>query len=121
MAPRILYQKPKGKDYEETFKYAGELLDRAGIADLSDVMPSELSGGEIRRMAVCRAMLLKPGIILADEPTGDLDEENTGTVMELLKDHVKAGGSVMVVTHDIQVRDYADILMEMKQGVIYPQ
>ena len=118
MVPYTLYSGRKKEEYEEIKRRAKQLLNRAGISELENEMPSELSGGEIRRMAVIRAMLMDPEIILADEPTGDLDEENTAIVMELLKDHARSGGAVFVVTHDRQVREYADTLLEMTKGVV---
>jgi len=118
MVPYTLYSGRKKEEYEEIKRRAKQLLNRAGISELENEMPSELSGGEIRRMAVIRAMLMDPEIILADEPTGDLDEENTAIVMELLKDHARSGGAVFVVTHDRQVREYADALLEMTKGIV---
>jgi len=118
LVPYTLYRKTKGAEGMRIVNRAKELLEKAGIGELGEEMPSELSGGELRRMAVCRALLLEPDILLADEPTGDLDEDNTRIVMSLLKDHAKAGGTVFVVTHDRQVWEYADRLLEMKQGVI---
>ena len=121
LVPYALYGRQKGSGYDEIRTQARDLLEQAGIQDLERVMPSELSGGELRRMAVCRALLLKPAILLADEPTGDLDEENTGIVMGLLKDHAARGGCVFVVTHDRQVWDYADRILEMKKGIVTAQ
>ena len=118
MVPYTLYHKPSGEEYENMKKKAEELLYCAGIKELASVMPSELSGGELRRMAVCRALLMTPDIVLADEPTGDLDEENTAVVMKMLKAKAEEGGCVFVVTHDSQVYDYADLRLEMKKGLI---
>ena len=118
MIPYTLCSGRKKETYEEKKHLAQKLLIRAGIGELENEMPSELSGGELRRMAVIRAMLMSPEIILADEPTGDLDEDNTKVVMELLKSHAQSGGTVFVVTHDRQVRDYADSILEMKKGII---
>ena len=118
MIPYTLCSGRKKETYEEKKHLAQKLLIRAGIGELENEMPSELSGGELRRMAVIRAMLMSPEIILADEPTGDLDEDNTKVVMELLKSHAQTGGTVFVVTHDRQVRDYADRILEMKKGII---
>lgn len=61
---------------------------------------------------------MKPEVILADEPTSDLDEENTQIVMTMLKEQSAAGAVVLVVTHDRQVWDYADVLMEMRKGIV---
>ena len=118
MVPYILYNKAAGKEYEEVKKRAEELLALAGMEELKNVMPSELSGGELRRMAVCRSMVLKPELIMADEPTGDLDEENTEIVMKLLKGNAENGSTVLVVTHDSQVYEYADKVLEMRKGII---
>ena len=118
MVPYTLYNKSKGQEYDHKLEYAQELLKKADIWELRGEMPSELSGGELRRMAVCRALLMKPEVILADEPTSDLDEENTRIVMTMLKEQSAAGAIVLVVTHDRQVWDYADVLMEMRKGVL---
>lgn len=118
MVPYTLYRKRKGELFTQIRSRAENLLHQAGLADLKQEMPSALSGGELRRMAVCRALLLQPQIILADEPTGDLDEENTAIVMGLLKEHTKENGTVFVVTHDRQVWEYADGIYEMKNGSI---
>ncbi|MBQ9030986.1 MAG: ATP-binding cassette domain-containing protein [Parasporobacterium sp.] len=118
LMPWLLYGSRKNEAFSEKRKRAEELMEAAGILELRREMPSGLSGGEIRRMAVCRAMLQKPEIILADEPTGDLDEENTAVVMDLLKEHAASGGTVFVVTHDIQVRTYADRMLSMRKGVV---
>jgi len=118
LVPFSLYNKTKGRAYEETAAFGQELMKEAGLWELRGVMPSELSGGELRRMAVCRALCMKPEIVLADEPTGDLDEENTGIVMNLLKSHAENGGTVFVVTHDRQVWEYSDTVLYMKSGII---
>lgn len=95
---------------------AEELLDRTGIRDLEDVMPSELSGGEMRRMAIVRAMLMKPDVILADEPTADLDEENTKIVLSLMKYAAEEGSAVLIVTHDKDVFPWADKVYSLRAG-----
>lgn len=92
------------------------LMDRTGITDLADVFPSEISGGEQRRMAICRAMLLSPDVILADEPTADLDEENTKTVLSLLRYAAEEGSAVLIVTHDKDVLPEADRVYELRNG-----
>ena len=92
------------------------LLERLQIADLKDVMPSELSGGELRRVCIARALIRDPEILLADEPTGDLDEENTAIIMNLFRECTKEGKSVLMVTHEKDVDSYADHLYHMKNG-----
>jgi putative ABC transport system ATP-binding protein len=99
-------------------EYALHLLEKLGIAELRDSMPSELSGGELRRMSIARAMVNDPSVILADEPTGDLDDENTEIVLKLLKGKAAEGVSVFLVTHENEAKDYADDFYVMKKGVI---
>lgn len=92
------------------------LLERLQIADLKEVMPSELSGGELRRVCIARALVRDPEILLADEPTGDLDEENTTIIMNLFHECTKEGKSVLMVTHEKDIDSYADHLYHMKNG-----
>ena len=81
-------------------------------------MPTELSGGELRRMAISRALINEPEFILADEPTSDLDDENTEIVLKIFKRLAEGGKSVLVITHDKEVFKYADKIFEMKLGII---
>ena len=94
------------------------LLEKLGISDLGEVYSNELSGGELRRMSVARALINEPEIIIADEPTADLDADTTVLVMDLLKDCAKNGASVLLVTHDKDVLPYADIVLTMEKGVL---
>ena len=106
-------------DEADTIKQrAEELLVRTGIKELSAVMPSELSGGELRRMAVARALVMSPEVILADEPTADLDEENTELVLSILREEAVGGKTVLVVTHDPKVISFADVVYHMNKGKI---
>ena len=114
LLPRLMY----GKSDESARKYAMELLEKVGIAGLSEAMPNELSGGELRRMAIARALMNKPSVLLADEPTGDLDDENTALVLSLLRDTAKEGTSVLIVTHEGEAVSYADIVLKMDSGIL---
>ena len=114
LLPRLMY----GKSDESARKYAMELLEKVGIAGLSEAMPNELSGGELRRMAIARALMNKPSVLLADEPTGDLDDENTALVLSLLRDTAKEGTSVLIVTHEGEAVNYADIVLKMDSGIL---
>lgn len=117
LLPFTLYKGTKEDSlHADVRKKAEELLDKTGIGDLKDVMPSELSGGEMRRMAIARALINDPDVILADEPTADLDEENTKIVLEILKKAAEEGKSVLVVTHDKDVMKYADETYRMNKG-----
>ena len=98
--------------------YARELMSRFGIAELENELPSALSGGELRRMAIARAMIRKPDVIFADEPTCDLDDENTELVLNILKDTANNGISVFMVTHEKDAVGYADIRYSMSAGEI---
>ena len=100
---------------------ARTLLEKLGIDDLWDVYSNELSGGELRRMSVARALINDPGIIVADEPTGDLDGDTTVLVMELLKKRSENGAAVIIVTHDKDVMPYADTVYTMEKGVLKKQ
>ena len=94
-------------------------LDALGIAGLINARPAELSGGELRRMAIARALAGDPEIILADEPTGDLDDENTAAVLTLLRrSAVEEGKAVLLVTHDSEALPYGTRICRMESGIL---
>ena len=94
------------------------LLDTMGIASLADVYSNELSGGELRRMSIARALINEPDIIIADEPTGDLDDDTTLQVLNLLRSCADRGASVLMVTHEKDAAEYADTIWRMDAGVL---
>ena len=96
--------------------HADALMERLGIASLAHVYPSELSGGELRRMMIARALAGTPQILLLDEPTGDLDAENTRRVLELVRETADAGTAVLLVTHERAAASYADVCYTMAEG-----
>ena len=96
--------------------HADALMERLGIAHLAQVYPSELSGGELRRMMIARALAGTPQILLLDEPTGDLDAENTRRVLELVRETAGAGTAVLLVTHERAAASYADVCYTMAEG-----
>ncbi len=106
------------KSGEKSGDYAAELMKILGIEHLKNAYPDELSGGELRRMTLARALVRKPDILLLDEPTGDLDDENTRLVLELLRREAKGGKAVLLVTHEREVADYADQLYRMDAGTL---
>lgn len=111
-----------GKDWRKPaadakiFDKALELLDRLGIKELSQAMPKEISGGEMRRVAIARALINKPALLIADEPTGDLDAKSTETVMRLLRDQANSGVGVLIVTHDEMAIRFSDHVYQMEKG-----
>ena len=94
------------------------LMERFGIEGLKDVLPRELSGGEMRRMAIIRALMQEADLLLADEPTSDLDDENSRLVLETLKGCAGSGKTVLLVTHEMNALEYADVRWKMNSGVL---
>ena len=111
MLPFVLYHRETPPEDR-----AKELLQKVGLFDMKDERPNALSGGELRRMAVARALLMKPEVLLADEPTAGLDDENVELVMELLRSAADEGASVLLVTHENEARKYADRVLAMDGG-----
>lgn len=96
-----------------------EVLDLVGMTELKDKMPSELSGGEQQRVAIARSMLNKPKVIIADEPTGNLDPETADNIVGLLKQISSTGAAVVMSTHNIPMLDkYPGIIYRCKDGHI---
>ena len=103
---------------EDKTSEAAALTERLGIAHLQGVYSDELSGGEMRRLAIARALICRPAVLLADEPTGDLDDENTHIVLGLLREAADQGAAVLLVTHETEAAGYADHLYRMDGGVL---
>ena len=99
-------------------KEAIEALDRVGLADRAKHLPSQLSGGEQQRVCVARALINQPEIILADEPTGNLDDKNEEVVVELFRKLHSEGTTLIVVTHDIEVAEVAQRMIVLRNGRI---
>jgi len=95
---------------------AARALVRVGLGDRLDHLPSQLSGGEQQRVAVARALINQPKLILADEPTGNLDEANEHTVLDLLQDLHASGHTILVVTHSPAIGRMADRRIELAHG-----
>ena len=111
LLPSILYS--RGTPPEDR---ARELIADVGLETMINTKPNELSGGELRRMAIARAMLIRPGILLADEPTAGLDNENVIGVLSLLRSAADNGAGVLLVTHEIEAAEYADEVYTMDSG-----
>jgi putative ABC transport system ATP-binding protein len=96
----------------------GTALERAGIAPRAHALPAQLSGGELARAGLAVALANDPAVVLADEPTGELDEHNAARVLALLRDRADAGGAVVVVTHDAAIAAGADRELRLDDGQV---
>lgn len=92
---------------------ARELLDELGVAVPISRRPGQVSGGQAHRIALSRALLSNPRILVADEPTGNLDDETADVVLQRMRTHANSGGCVIVVTHDSRVADWADLRLDL--------
>ena len=105
------------RDQSEAGRAAAALFARLGIAERRDPYPAALSGGEQQRVAFCRAVLNDPAVILADEPTGNLDEENANAILEELRARAATGGAaVLLVTHSAELARAADRVLHLTAG-----
>ncbi|WP_040826406.1 ABC transporter ATP-binding protein [Nocardia jiangxiensis] len=95
-----------------------ELLDLVGLSERSEHRPAELSGGQMQRVAVARALIMDPPLILADEPTGNLDSKTGAAILELFGTITEQGNSVVMVTHDMGAAHYCDRVITLRDGRI---
>jgi putative ABC transport system ATP-binding protein len=97
---------------------ARDMLDKVGLADRAHHKPNELSGGQSQRVAIARALINNPSIILADEPTGNLDSKTSMEIMELFSAIHSAGNTVVLVTHEEDIAEYTHRIVRMRDGII---
>ncbi len=111
--PMLINKNIEKKDREIK---AEKLLEKMNLLDRKNHLPKELSGGEKQRVCIARALANNPSIILADEPTGDLDEKNEKIIFEYLKELSKEGKCIIVVSHSNEVKNYANEVIYLKEG-----
>ena len=111
----MIYAKMNAKDRH---KRAKELLEKVGLGDRIHHMPNELSGGQRQRVAIARALANEPPIVLADEPTGNLDSKSSIEIMEMFKSLNQEGKTVIIVTHEREIAEYTDRIVTFRDGQI---
>ncbi len=110
-----------GASYEEMEERLMPLASRLAVGDILEKYPYEVSGGQKQRTAVCRALITRPDIILADEPTGALDSKASGKLLKLFEEVNSEGQTILMVTHSIQAASYAGRVLFIKDGCVFHQ
>ena len=106
-------------NHKTVYKEAAVLLDYVGLAERCGHYPSQLSGGERQRVAIARALINQPSVVLADEPTGNLDRRSSETVLELLWDlNAKSGQAFVIVTHNQELAQQVDRVIQLVDGKV---
>lgn len=105
-----------GRQDSRLIERASSILEQVGLDKLVSQYPSNLSGGELRRVSIARALLSSPKLLIADEPTGDLDDETTDDIMKLFAQLAENGTAVLMVTHDTDAASYGNKMYCMKKG-----
>ena len=111
----LLFARVSGKKRRERII---ELLARVGLADKAANKPTEMSGGEMQRVAIARALANEPDVILADEPTGNLDSASGGEIVKLFHELYQAGKTVIIITHDMNIAKQAHRIIKLKDGLV---
>ncbi len=109
----------RGVNEEEAIEKAKEKLDLLGLADRLSHRPPELSGGQQQRVAIARAIVGNPHLLLADEPTGNLDSKSSAGAMEIFKELNCQGNTIVIITHDVEVAEQVEKMFYIRDGKIY--
>ena len=107
-----------GTSRKKARRWREELLDRLGVSARADALPSRLSGGQQQRVALARALVNRPRLLLADEPTGNLDSESAREVVALMRELANEGQTVLLATHDPRVAASADRVLQLRDGLL---
>jgi len=113
----ILYARPPRRGHEQQER-AMKALERVGLGERFDHTPSQLSGGQQQRVAIARALVNDPKLLLADEPTGNLDTQTSIEIMGIFQELNEAGMTIMMVTHELDIASYAKRMVVMRDGRI---
>jgi putative ABC transport system ATP-binding protein len=108
----------KGVSSKKRRKRAEELLEKVGLKDRMDHKPTELSGGEMQRVSIARALACEPNLILADEPTGNLDSISGGEIVDLFENLWKQGHTIVVITHDTGISRRTQRIIKLRDGMV---
>jgi polar amino acid transport system ATP-binding protein len=114
----VAQQRVKKRSKAEATQVAKEMLARVGLAEKADAFPGHLSGGQQQRVAIARALVTNPPLILADEPTGNLDSATSTEIMKLLTALQKSGMTIVFVTHEPDIAAYAGRKLLLKDGIV---
>ncbi len=109
----------RGMDKEAAYEKATKLLERVGLGDRVQHKPMELSGGQQQRVSIARALAGEPNILLADEPTGNLDSKSGREIMDMFLELNKEGNTIVVITHDAEIAKQAKRIIQVRDGRIY--
>jgi putative ABC transport system ATP-binding protein len=114
----LLPLKYAGVKQDDAYKLAKNVLDKVGLSDRINHSPSELSGGQQQRVAIARALVNNPSIVFADEPTGNLDSQTGGDVMNLFKELNSQGQTIILITHEEDIAMQSKRIINIKDGLI---
>ncbi len=111
----------KNNNDKKYTKEVMQVLEKVGLADRAKHLPAELSGGESQRVAFARAIVKQPKVLLADEPTGNLDEKNRDLLLKLIKDFHQDGNTIVMVTHDLVAAKQAEVILKLEKAQLISQ